>query len=214
VLRRSGIGFPDGSNETCGKVGFAASHGQRRFRSTCLTIHSSGQTNRCAFGLPLSSGVSVLMNMTRKIMTLTCVAFAGALLAFATIPSVGWAAAIATPAGFLEWFRAAGTLELAVLLWSFAVDGLLGIGLAFLVVALVALRFSDNSRVTTLVFLLFGFLLGSYFLVPHYFGDSSFIATALLGRRWWGYGVELALVVSALAAAFLHSQISRYRALR
>jgi len=57
VLRSSGIGFPDGSNETCGKVGFAVSHGQRRFRSTCLTINSSGQTNRCAFGLPLSSGV-------------------------------------------------------------------------------------------------------------------------------------------------------------
>jgi len=153
------------------------------------------------------------MNMTRKIMTLTCVALAGALLAFATIPSVGWAAAIATPAGFLESFRAAGAPELALLLWSFAVDGLLGIGLAFLVVALVALRFTDNSSVTTLVFLLCGFLMGSYFLVPHYFGGSSF-TTTLLGRRWWGYGVELALVVSALAAAFLHSQISRHRARR
>jgi len=57
VLLSSGIGFSDDSNETCGKVAFATSHRQRHFRSSCLTIHSSGQTNRCAFGLPLSSGV-------------------------------------------------------------------------------------------------------------------------------------------------------------
>ena len=58
VVHRNDLGFSDGSGETCGKVGFAASHGQRRFLSSCPTIHSSGQTNRCAFGLPLSSGVS------------------------------------------------------------------------------------------------------------------------------------------------------------
>jgi len=57
-LLRSGIDFSDGGNKKRGKVGFEASHGQRLVRSTCLTIHSSGQTNRCAFGLALSSGVS------------------------------------------------------------------------------------------------------------------------------------------------------------
>ena len=57
LLRSSGIGFPDDGNKTFGEVGLAASHGPRCFRSTCLPIHSSGQTNRCAFGLPLNSGV-------------------------------------------------------------------------------------------------------------------------------------------------------------
>ena len=151
------------------------------------------------------------MKMNRKIVTFASLTLAGLLLAFAVVPLVGRAAAIAWPAAYAAWVGASDVPELWLLLWSIAVDGLLGFGVAFALVGLVALKFSGTSRGMTLSVLALGFLAGAYLLVPAYFGQFTLVTSSLVGRSWWGYGFEIALVLSTVAAAFLHSQVMRRR---
>jgi hypothetical protein len=151
------------------------------------------------------------MKMNRKIVTLASFTLAGVLLAFAVVPLVGRAAAIAWPPAYAEWVRASDFPELWLLLWSVAVDGLIGFGIAFAVVGLIALKFSVSSRWATLSVLALGFLSGVYFLVPAYFGQLTLVTSALAGRSWWGYGFEIAMVLSVVATALLHSQLMRRR---
>ncbi len=151
------------------------------------------------------------MKMNRKIVTLASFTLAGVLLAFAVAPLVGRAAAIAWPTAYAEWARASDFPELWLLLWSIAVDGLLGFGIAFAVVGLIALKFSMSSRWMTLSMLALGFLAGVYPLVPAYFGQLTLVTSSLVGRSWWGYGFEIALVLSVVATALLHSQVMRPR---
>lgn len=149
------------------------------------------------------------MTTQRKTLTLAFIALAGSLLAFATLPLTGRAAAIAWPAAFAGWVRASGAPELGLLLWSVAVVGLLGVGIAFGLVGLAVLKFSASSRALTLALLLIGFLAGRHVPVPASFGHYEFFSSAVLERAWWDYGMEIALVLSAAAAAHLHSHFGR-----
>lgn len=143
--------------------------------------------------------------MKTRTLTLPFVAIAGALLALAASPLVGWWSAVAVPAGFFEAFRALGSLELGHLAWSFAVVGLLGAGIVVFGGSLAALGLARTSRAAVIVTLLAGFYLGAHALLPTLLEGGGWASGSMLAiRPWWGYGIELAVLASAVAAALLH----------
>ena len=149
--------------------------------------------------------------MNRKLITFVLIALAGAALAFAVVPLLGRTMAIASPAGYDDLFRSIGSIELANLVWNFAVVGLLGAGIAVFLACLVTLRVAPTSRFATIATFVAGFFLGGHVLVPAYYGQTEHITAMLFGRGWWGYGIELSVLCSAAAAAFVHSRLSSRR---
>ncbi len=149
--------------------------------------------------------------MNRNLLTLILVGIAGAALAFAVAPLLGRTMAIASPAGYSDWFRSVDSVEAANLVWSFAVVGLLGAGIAVFLASLVAFQLATTSRAATLVTFVTGFFVGGHVLVPIYYGQDGHITSAFFQRGWWAYGLELSVVCSAVAAAFAHPRLSRRR---
>lgn len=149
--------------------------------------------------------------MNRKFLTLALIAIAGVAVAFAVVPLLGRTMAIASPDGYEDFFRSIGSVELANLVWSFAVVGLLGAGIAVFLACLVALRVSPTARLATIATFVAGFFVGGHVLVPVYYGQAAHITAVLFGRGWWGYGIELSVLFSAAAAAFVHARLSRRR---
>ena len=152
--------------------------------------------------------------MNRKFLTFALIAIAGAALAFAVVPILGRTMAIASPSGYDDLFRSIGSVALANLAWNFAVVGLLGAGIAVFLACLVALRVSPNARFATVATFVAGFFVGGHVLIPIYYGQAEQITAALFGRGWWGYGIELSVLFSAAAAAFVHARLSRRRSAR
>ncbi|NJN05507.1 MAG: hypothetical protein HC814_02675 [Rhodobacteraceae bacterium] len=149
--------------------------------------------------------------MNRKVITFVLIAFAGVALAFAVVPLLGRTTAIASPASYNDVFRAIGSIELANLVWNFAVVGLLGAGIAVFLACLLALWVARTSRFATIATFVAGFFVGGHVLTPIYFGQAEYITAVLFGRSWWGYGIELSVLCSAAAAALVHLRLSRRR---
>lgn len=145
--------------------------------------------------------------MNNRALTLPLVVLAGALLALAVVPLIGWWSAVAVPVGYFDAFRSLGSLELGHLLWSFAVVGLLGAGIVVFGVSLAALELARASRVVVLATLLAGFYLGAHALMPALQPAGGPALPGMLALRpWWGYGIELAVLTSVLAAGWLYGR--------
>ncbi len=157
---------------------------------------------------------SVLITSSRMVVVSALVACAGVVVSFAVVPLIARTAAIVDSVGFLTWFAAIASPELASLLWSFAVVGLLGAGIAVFLACLVVLRVAGTSRVLTLVVFIAGFFIGLNVLVFYDHDQTDLISSVLLNRPWWGYGVELSVVFSVAAAALVHSWLASRRGVR
>lgn len=145
--------------------------------------------------------------MNAKLPVLALVAVAGVLLAAAVVPLIGWWSAMTVPAGYFDAFRALGSLALGHLVWSYTVVGLLGAGLVVLLGSLATLALARAPRAAVIAMLLVGFYLGAHALLPALQGQPGL--ALLAARPWWGYGIELAVLTSALAAGWLHGRRQR-----
>lgn len=145
--------------------------------------------------------------MNARLAELALVALAGALLAAAAAPLIGWWSAVAVPAGYFEAFRTLGSIELGHLAWSYAAVGLPGAGIVVFAGSLAALTLATAPRAPVIVALLTGYLLGAHALVPALHGLPG--PELLASRPWWAWGIELAVLTSALAAGWLYGRRHR-----
>lgn len=114
--------------------------------------------------------------------------------------TLGFSAAIAAPSAYLAWFKAYGGLQLGRMLWDLVVVGGLGLGLPAFVAALAAFRLGAARVTDWLLFTLAALLFILFFLPWLQEGTRFGKALASVARPWWGYGVELSLLLATLTA--------------
>lgn len=122
---------------------------------------------------------------------------AGVFLGVAAIYSLGFTAAIASPAGLFDWFKSKDALDFGLALWHLIVVCGLGVGFPAFLVLFSAFRTFAKPAVSSAIFFVFGVLITVHVLYPLAYGYSFSIAVT---RPWWGYGLELSLVVAAGAS--------------
>lgn len=116
--------------------------------------------------------------------------------------TLGLSAAIGAPSGYFAWFRSHDASHLGLLLWDLVVVGGLGFGLPAYVAALAAFRLGGPTLLRCALFIVTALACGLLLLPWLHDGLSWDKVLASASRSWWRYGVELALVLAALAALF------------
>ena len=123
----------------------------------------------------------------------------GGLAGAAVIDLLAFTMAISAPAGFFDWFKANGALDVGLAAWHLLVAYSPGAGLpAF--VALSAAFLVVRPTVASAVFFVAGLLLGLHVAYPLAYGHSPSMA---FQRPWWAYGLELSLATAAAIAVFV-----------
>lgn len=85
--------------------------------------------------------------------------------------------------------------------------GFLGAGIVVLLGSLATLALARAPRAAVIAMLLVGFYLGAHALLPALQGQPGL--ALLAARPGWGYGIELAVLTSALAAGWLYGRLRR-----
>ena len=124
----------------------------------------------------------------------------GVVVGVAALYSLGFTAAIASPAGLFDWFKSKNLLDLGLGLWHLVVVYGLGIGLPVFLVLFSAFRTFAKPAVSSALLFVLGVLLTVHVFYPLAYGSSL---SAAFTRPWWGYGFELSLVVATGAALFV-----------
>lgn len=124
----------------------------------------------------------------------------GTAVAFVAIFILGYTSAIAAPTELLDWFKSKNAPELGSFLWDFTVVFGLAIGLPVFLALLISFRFFAKPRLGFVLSFLVGALLITYIVVPLAYDTPLSMA---LSRPWWGYGLELSLISSAVFALLI-----------
>ena len=126
----------------------------------------------------------------------------GVILAFASIPLLGFTSAIAAPTSLFGWLRSHGLQSLGLLLWQATVVFGLGIGVGLAALLTLLWRASPEARVRTGACAVGALLAALYVVIPRLYGHS---VGGGHGHQLWSFGAELAVGLS-IAAAFLASR--------
>ena len=125
---------------------------------------------------------------------------AGLGIAIVAISPIAVTSAIATPAGFLPWFRAMGAIGVGLFVWNTLVVHGLGVGLLAFFVLFALYRGPVSPTVRSAGFFVAGSLTAFHLIIPlAYRTPLSLVVT----RYWWSYSLELALVLAAALALWV-----------
>jgi hypothetical protein len=121
----------------------------------------------------------------------------GILVAAISMKSIGVTAALSTPTDFSSWFKANEMMELGILVWELVVVFGMGIGVLTFATLLAVFRFVLPATLGSLLAFFIGVLAMAYLIVPLV---NSMPINIFVGRPWYSFGFELAVLVSAVAA--------------
>ena len=121
-------------------------------------------------------------------------------IAIMAISPIAITSAIATPLGFLSWFRSIGALGVGFFLWDSLVVHGLGVGFLALLLLLAMYRGPVSPTVRSAGCFVAGSLTAFHLIMPLvYQTPLSLVVT----RHWWNYSLEFALIASAALALLI-----------
>ena len=122
---------------------------------------------------------------------------AGLGIAIIAISPIAVTSAVATPAGFLPWFRAMGAIGLGLFVWNSLVVHGLGVDILAFFTLFAMYRGPVSPTVRSAGFFVAGSLTAFHLIMPlAYHTPLSLVFT----RYWWSYSLEFVLVVAAAFA--------------
>lgn len=134
--------------------------------------------------------------------------FLGVLVGLVVVHTLAYTAEFSAPRGIFLGFRSRAAFEIGLFVWDAIVVYSLGAGVIAFSALLVAYRAFATPTTRSALFYLAGILVTIYAVVP--LADDMPVSLAL-SRRWWTYGLELSLVISACLALFVARKIAARR---